>query len=215
MPTGVETDINTFNRISPEQLEAERRCMRQLEMMEARLFSLEIDRQARQLEAEEPRLKYMSPGEIIEEDEIRRATCKLCGELCKSEAHMRQHKGMLRCRKKQAENKGETFVPESQQPIHCDICGKSVQQRRWKQHIDSNAHKLNVLKKDGRAFHCPICDKQCKGARPKRMLKDHLTRPIHQKKLTPTLNRESHDAICKLHGFKINTDELLKKIQVV
>ena len=158
------------------------------------------------------RLEYMSISEIIQEDEMKRATCKLCGTLCKSEAHMLQHRGFLACRKKQAENKGETYIPENQRPAHCEICDKTVQQRRWKQHTDSKAHKMNVIKKDGRAFHCAICDSNFKGGRPKRMLRDHCCRWSHLKKLNnPPMNRAAHDAICELHGFKINTDELIEK----
>ena len=206
------TDINLANKLSPAQRLAEEQCMKQLEMMEARLFSLEMDRQARKLAEEEPRLKYMSITEIIQEDEMKRATCKLCGTICKSEAHMLQHRGFLACRKKQAENKGETYIPENQRPVHCEICDKTVQQRRWKQHTDSKAHKMNVIKKDGRAFHCAICDYTGKGGRAKRMLKNHCEKWSHLKKLNnPPMNRAAHDAICELHGFKINTDELIEK----
>ena len=208
------TDINLFNKISPEQRLAEEQCMKQLEMMEARLFSLEMDRQARKLAEEEPRLKYMSITEIIQEDEMRRATCELCGTLCKSEAHKIQHRGFLACRKKQADNKGETYIPEDKRPVHCEICNKTVQQRRWKYHTDSKMHKMNVIKKDGRAFHCAICDYTGKGGRAKRMLKNHCEKWGHLKKLNnPPMNRAAHDAICELHGFKIKTDELIEKFK--
>ena len=61
-----------------------------------------------------------------------------------------------------------------------------------------------------------ICDKNfTAGTRPKRMLKHHLCRKIHLKRLSHPKNRVSHDAICKLHGFNIETTTLLKKMQIV
>ena len=209
-------DINVFNKITPAQRAAEEQCMRQLEMLESRIFNREMARQEKQLAEEEPRLAYMTPAQIIQEDDIRRATCTLCGMLCQSETHMLQHRDMLRCRKQQAKNKGETYVPENKRPVHCDICDKTMQQQRWSQHVNSNAHKLNVIISDERAFYCPICDKNfTSGTRPKRMLKNHLSRSIHLRKLSHPKNRESHDAICKLHGFEFDTTKLLQKMQRV
>ena len=68
--------------ISQEQLQAEAKCMRELEMMWSRAFSREMERQAKQLLKDEPRLAYMNPDEIIQEDNIKRATCELCGIIC-------------------------------------------------------------------------------------------------------------------------------------
>ena len=203
---------NKLKPISQEQLQAEAKCMRELEMMWSRAFSREMERQAKQLLKDEPRLAYMNPDEIIQEDNIKRATCELCGIICLSEIHMLQHKDMLRCRKQQAKNNGETYVPWCKQPAHCDICDVTVQQQQWGRHAASQAHKLNVIIQDGRAFNCPICDKNfSNGGRPKRMLKNHLCRKIHLKKLEHPKNRASHDAICKLHGFEIDTRALIKK----
>ena len=221
------TDINQFNKISQEQLAAEEKLLGPIseylskgsdvtyykshEMLYSRIVTQNIDKWNKQLEEEEPRLKHMSPAEIIQEDNMKRATCPLCGILCQSEIHMLQHKGMLRCRKKQAENKGEAYVAENKQPVHCDICDTTVQRCKWDGHIGSQAHRLNVIIKDGRAFKCPICDKNFTGNKdPKRDIRRHLCRPIHLKKLSHPKNRASHDAVCKLHGFKIDTTKLLK-----
>ena len=222
-------DINQFNKISLEQLAAEEKLLGPIsdalskeskntyfkshEMLYARILNEHMDKFNKQLEEIEPRLKYMSPSEIIDEDNIKRATCPLCGQICLSEIHMLQHKDMLRCRKKQAKNKGETYVPPHKRPVHCDLCDKTMQQQRWGYHCDSQAHKLNVIIKDGTAFNCPICDKNFScGTRPKRMLLNHLSRKIHLKKLTDPKNRASHDAICNLHGFEIDTTKHLKKM---
>ena len=222
-------DINQFNKISQEQLAAEEKLLGPIsdalskeskntyfkshEMLYARILNEHMDKFNKQLEEIEPRLKYMSPSEIIDEDNIKRSTCPLCGQICLSEIHMLQHKDMLRCRKKQAQNKGETYVPPHKQAVHCDICDKTMQQQRWGPHIDSQAHKLNAIIKEGRAFNCPICDKNYTGNKfPKRSLRKHLCRPIHLKKLSHPKNRASHDALIELYGFKINTTKLLKKM---
>ena len=206
-------DFNSANTLSSEQKAAEENVMKEYDMMYSQIFNRHMDKLNKELEEIEPRLKYMTPGEIIQEDDIKRATCPLCGIIYRSEIHMLQHKDMLRCRKRQAHNKGETYVPFEQQPVHCDLCDKTMQQRRWGGHINSQAHKLNVIIKDGRAFNCPVCDKNfTSGTRPKRMLLNHLTRKIHLKKLHHPKNRASHDAVCKLHGFEIETTKLLQKM---
>ena len=213
---GPGVDINKFNRVSANQQAEEEKLVRANEMLYSRIFTAHMDKLNKELEELEPRLKYMSATEILQEDNIKRATCPLCNIICQSEVHMLQHKGMLRCRKQQAKNKGETYVPENKRPVHCDICDKTMQQQRWSHHVNSKAHKLNVIIKDGTAFQCQICDKNFShGLRPKRMLLNHLSRPIHLKKLLDPKNRASHEAICKLHGFEIETTELLKKIKVV
>ena len=220
-------DINVFNKISPEQLAAEEALIgpisetlsknskttyyKSSEYMYSQIFTKYLEKFDKELEEIEPRLKYMTPEEIIQEDNIKRATCKLCGLICQSEAHMLQHKGMLRCNKQQAKNKGKVYVPPNKQPMHCDICDKTMQRCNWDGHLLSQAHKLNVIIKDGRAFNCPICDKNFTGNKePKRDIRRHLCRPIHLKKLSHPKNRASHDAVCKLHGFKIDTTKLLK-----
>ena len=209
------TDFNLANKVSSEQLAAEEKLMRQNRMLYSRIFNAHMDKLNKQLEEIEPRLKYMSPSEIIQEDNIKRATCPLCGILCQTEIHMLQHKDMLRCRKQQAKNKGKVYVPENKQPVHCDICDKTVQRCKWDGHVLTKAHKLNVIITDGRAFNCPICDKNfTKNKDPKRSLRKHLCRKIHLKKLSHPRNRASHDALIKLYGFKINTTKLLKSICV-
>jgi len=198
--------------ISSEQLKAEEKCMRELEMMWSRAFSKEMDRQAELMLKEEPRLAHMTPEEIIQEDNIERSTCKLCGYLCPSWQHVEQHKGKLACRKRQAANKGEEYTPESERPVYCDVCEKSVQHRAWSRHLDSQSHKLNLICRDGtRAFKCPICDKGFHGKRRKRMLKLHLGRKTHLKKLGHPDNRAKHDILVKLYGFDIDTNALIKK----
>ena len=209
---GPGVDINKFNRVSAKQMAEEEKLVRANEMLYSRIFTAHMDKLNQELEKLEPRLKYMSATEILQEDDIKRATCKLCGIILQSEAHMLQHKGLLRCRKQQAKNKGETYVSENKRPVHCDVCNRTVQRCKWDGHVLSQSHKDNVMIKDGRAFYCPICDKQCKGARPKRMLLNHLSRPMHLKKLLDPKNRASHDALINLYGFKINTTKLLKKI---
>ena len=204
-----------MNQISPEQRRLEDKCMKELEMKWSRAFSAEMERQARQMLELEPRLAHMSAEEIIKEDQIKRSTCKLCGIICKSWEHLQQHKGMLNCRKRQAMNKGEKYVPENQRPIYCDLCDKTVQHQRWVGHCESQAHKLNLIIQDGRAFKCPICDKTFNGKRPKRMLKNHMCRRIHLKKLEHPKNRESHDALIKLYGFEIDTNALLKNCKKI
>ena len=197
--------------ISPEQLRAEEKCMRELEMMWSRAFSKEMERQEKQLLKDEPRLAHMSLDEIMKEDEMKRNTCKLCGLICPSWEHLQQHEGLLRCRKREAKNKGETYVPECERPVHCDICDKTVQQRRWSQHVQSQRHKLNIIMKDERAFQCPICDKTFAGKRRKRMLKLHICRVTHLKKLEHPDNRAKHDALVKLYAYDIDTSALIKK----
>ena len=221
-------DINLSNKISPEQLAAEEKLMGPIcdklsennsvtyykshELLYSTLFNAHMDKLDKQLREMEPRLKYMSPSEIIQEDDIKRATCELCGIICQSEIHMLQHKDMLRCRKQQAKNNGETYVPESKRPVRCEICDITMQHQRWSGHINSKAHKLNVIIQDGRAFNCPICDKNfSNGVRPKRRLLHHLCRKIHLKKLQDPKNRASHDALVKLYGFEIDTRALIKK----
>ena len=222
-------DINVFNKISPEQLAAEEAMIgpisetlsrgskttyyKSSEYMYSQIFTKYLEKFDKELEEIEPRLKYMTPEEIIQEDNIRRATCKLCGMICQSEAHMLQHKGLLRCRKQQAKNKGEVYVAENKQPVHCDICDTTVQRCNWVGHIGSQAHRINVIIKDGRAFNCPICDQNFTGnKRPKKSLKDHLCRKKHLKKLSCPKNRDSHDALIKLYNFKMDTTKLLKEI---
>ena len=201
-------------RLSPEQRKAEEKCMKELEMMYSRIFKEVVQREHEKMLREEPRLATMTEEEIITQDEMRRATCELCGMVLKSREHMLQHKDMLKCRKRQAANKGEDYVPEQKRPVHCDVCDKTVQQRRWDQHIQSKAHKLNVMLKSGVGFQCFICDKPFEGKRAKRGLKDHMCCNMHLKKVVMCpLNREKHDTMVKKYGFKFNTAELIKKMK--
>jgi hypothetical protein len=200
--------------ISQEQRTLEEKCMRELDMMTSKIFKKVVVREYERMLKEEPRLGNMTADEIIAEDEMKRATCELCGMVLKSYEHMLQHKDMLRCRKRQAANQGKTYVPEEQRPVHCDLCDKTVQQRRWNQHNQSKAHKLNLTLKSGVGYQCFICDKRFEGVRAKRGLKSHMCCNMHLKKVVMhPHNREKHDAMVKQYGFKFNTAELIKKMQ--
>jgi len=192
------------------------------------MFKIEFERAERELLEKQNREGYFyTTDEMLEEAEEnvrlwkkRESTCKLCGSVLKSPAHMEQHKDSLACRKKQAANKGETYTPENQRPVHCEVCNKSVQKKYWDGHLQSHGHRKNVIISQGDAYKCTICNKQNKGQRAKRGFRDHMCSKSHLRTLDHPQNRDIHDALCKLYGFKLNTNALIKecrkkKIKVV
>ena len=204
-------------KMSPEELRAEQDFEK---FYMGKLWKQGFENYSKKIIAEFPRLEKMTAIEILEETEQKQNTCELCGKVCKSQYHKEEHTGSLRCRKKQAEKKGEEYTPESMRKVHCDLCKRSVQQRRWEQHLESKGHKMKVLLKEGLNYTCPICEKTYNGPRKKRILRDHLCKKIHLKKLKHPGNREKHDAMIDLYGFKIDTDKLVSesltaKIKVV
>jgi hypothetical protein len=201
---------------SPEQRAAEDKCMRALEMKYSRMLKKRLVIEQERMLKEEPRLANMTVDEIIAEDEMNRATCVLCGTVLKSYEHMLQHKDMLKCRKRQAANKGETYIPEKERPVHCDICDKTVQQQRWNSHIQSQAHKDNCDRKDDKLFECTVCNKKfTRGQRPKRMLQKHLISCKKHGRLCRESddNMRKHYEIIKRYAFK-NVPRL-KNVKVI
>ena len=202
--------------------------MQELEMRWARSFRDEMERQERET-VEKERLEGIvyTTDQMLEKAEenvrlwkVRESTCKLCGIVLKSPAHMEQHKDSLKCRKKQAENKGETYTPENQRPVHCEVCDRSVQRLSWDGHLQSQQHRTKVLISRGDAFKCTICDWTAGGKRRKQGLQRHMKSQTHLRKLDYPQNRATHDALCKLYGFELNTNALVKacrkkKIKVV
>ena len=215
-------DFNTKNVLSAEQRKLEEQFERENKLRLSRMFKIEFERTERKLEEKENREgREYTVDEMLEESEenvrlwkVRESTCKLCGMVLKSPAHMEQHKDSLPCRKKQAANKGETYTPENQRPVHCEVCDRSVQKRAWNSHVQSRAHRNNVIISQGDPFKCTICNKQNKGQRAKRGSRDHMRCKSHLRKLADPKNRTIHDALYKLYGFKFNTNALIKALSL-
>ena len=137
------------------------------------------------------------------EENVRRSkTCKLCGLFCNNYYTLENHRNSQNCRKRQANQKGETFVCKSQTRKQCEICDKSILFYNWQRHLESVNHLENVRKKNEPAFQCTVCDKIYKGARPKQMLKKHLRTKKHLKKLEEPWNKFKHNAIIQKHFLK-------------
>ena len=138
------------------------------------------------------------------EENVRKSkTCRLCGFYCTNYHTLEIHRNSQRCKRRQAEKKGEIFVPKKQTPKRCDICNKSVLFYNWRGHLESVAHKENVRKMSEPAFQCTVCDKVFKGSRQKQMLKRHMQSKKHLEKLKEPWNQGKHDVLIRKHFSRV------------
>ena len=139
------------------------------------------------------------------EENVRKSkTCRLCGFYCTNYHTLEIHRNSQRCKRRQAEKKGEIFVPKKQTPKRCDICNKSVLFYNWRGHLESVAHKENVRKMSEPAFQCTVCDKVFdKGPRQKQMLKRHMQSKKHLEKLKEPWNQGKHDTLLRKHFSRV------------
>ena len=139
------------------------------------------------------------------EENVRRSkTCKLCGLYCNNYYTLENHRGSQKCQKRQAEQKGETFVQKKETRKQCDICHKSILFYNWTRHLEGCYHLENVRILSEPAFQCTVCDKIFeKGDRPKRMLQIHMKSKKHIRKLEEPGNRWKHDKLMKKHFCKV------------
>ena len=137
-----------------------------------------------------------------EENMRKSKTCRKCGFFCNDYYKLELHRNGQMCKKRQAEQKGETFVSKAQTPKHCEICNRSVLTYNWVKHLQAKCHLECVRVMNEPAFQCTVCDKVFdKGARPKRMLKIHLKSKTHIKKLEVPANRSKHNALLRKHNW--------------
>ena len=140
----------------------------------------------------------------IEENLTKSKTCKKCGLVMRDYYKLELHRNSQLCKKRQAEQKGETFVTKAQTPKHCEICDRSVLTYNWSKHLQTKCHLENVRILNEPAFECTVCDRVFnKGRRPKQMLKKHLSSKKHQKKLLIPGNKYKHKAILRKHFVKV------------
>ena len=162
---------------------------------------------------------FMTIDQMLEaaDDNLKKSQkCKKCGLGFKSFYTLETHKGSQNCQKRQAELKGEVYIPKCQTMRHCPICDREVKFYNWKKHIQSKCHKEEVRKQNEPAFHCLICDKQFGGKRPKLMLKNHLQSKFHLKRAQKPKMGYIHNACCLKHSFeKLTLHGVSEKRQMV
>ena len=139
------------------------------------------------------------------EENLRKSkTCRKCGLYVRDYYKLELHRNSQRCKKRQAEQKGGTFVSKAQTPKFCVICNQSVLTYNYAKHLRSQCHLECVRKMTEPAYQCTVCDKVFdKGARPKRMLQIHMKSKKHLLKLRVPANRCKHDALNKKHFCKV------------
>ena len=137
----------------------------------------------------------------IEENVRKSKTCKKCGLYLRDYYKLELHRNSQLCKKRQASQKGETFVTKAQTPKHCDICNRAVLTYNWSKHLRTKLHQENVRILNEPAFECTVCNRVFIKGRPKRMLKMHLRSKKHLQKLLVPGNRYKHNAIRKKHNF--------------
>ena len=138
------------------------------------------------------------------EENVRKSkTCKLCGFYCTNYHTLEIHRNSQRCKRRQAEKKGLTFLSKARTPKHCEVCCKSVLFYNWANHLQTQLHRENVRKMSEPAFQCTVCDNVFKGGRPKLMLKRHMRSKKHLEKLKQPWNQGKHDALIKKHFCKV------------
>ena len=128
---------------------------------------------------------FMTIDEMLEaaEENCRKSLqCKQCGTGFKSYYTLEKHIGSENCKKRQAEQKGEDYVPKCQTTRRCEVCDKTILFYNWTRHLETKGHKEAVRKLHEPAFYCELCDKTFGGNRPKVMLKKHLTSKKHMKR---------------------------------
>ena len=140
----------------------------------------------------------------IEANQTESLTCKKCRLLCSTYHRLAAHQGSQNCKKRQADQKGEVFVPLAKTYKKCGVCNCEIMYYKWKQHLDTIKHREALRKQFEPAFYCDICDKEFGGKRPKLMLKKHLCSKKHVKRAKLPKGGSVHAMICKKHGFKNN-----------
>lgn len=140
--------------------------------------------------------------DAAEQNVLRAMSCSKCGMKCKSFYTLEKHQGSLSCKKKQAELKGEVYVPKCQTMRHCDICNRSVKFYNFNNHLQTKCHKEAVRQLHEPAFKCLVCDKEFGGRRPKVMLKKHLQTKRHLKRAQNPRMGYAHNACCLKHNFQ-------------
>ena len=139
------------------------------------------------------------------EENVRQSkTCKLCHLYCANYHILESHRNSQKCKKRQAEQKGENFVMTKDTRKYCEICDKSILHYNWTRHLEGNCHREHIRILREPAFMCTVCDKIFeKGARPKRMLQIHMRSKKHLKKLNEPGNQSKHDALVQKHFVKV------------
>ena len=159
-------------------------------------------------------LGFMSLEEMVQQAEAnvaRSKTCQHCGFFCSTYNRLSTHQASQNCKKRQAHQKGEVFIPLAKTYKKCDICDCEIMHYKWKQHLETSKHKEALRKQIEPAFYCDICDKEYGGKRPKLMLQKHLHTKKHLAKAKLPKMGYLHAKICSKHGFKNH----LKCIQIV
>ena len=147
---------------------------------------------------------FMTIDEMLEaaEENCRKSLqCKQCGTGFKSYYTLERHRGSENCKRRQAAQKGEDFIPKCQTTRHCEVCDKTIKFYNWTRHLESKRHKEELRKLHEPAFYCELCDKKFGGKRPKVMLKKHTSKKHMQRAQKPKMGYV-HNACCLTHGFK-------------
>ena len=69
--------------------------------------------------------KFETYADIMQEIDLldtQSRTCKACGKVCKNYDNLGKHVGSENCRKRVAEKRGLTFVPDAKLPKYCKHC---------------------------------------------------------------------------------------------
>ena len=140
--------------------------------------------------------------EAAEENCQRAMKCKKCGLQCGTYFNLDKHRGSENCKKREAEQKGEEYIPKSQRTRYCDTCEKDIKIYNWKKHLQTKTHTEINRKQTEPAFYCQICEKTFGGNRPKVMLKKHLSSKKHLKRAQAPKMGYVHNACCTQFGFE-------------
>ena len=157
--------------------------------------SVKLMRQADGLKAGQSYLQ------LLEENELRLRTCKLCGLTCETYFNMaKKHMNSKHCKERQAKSRGEQYVD----PADCDVvceCGITVKQKYMKKHKTSQAHiRATTENYDLVCIPCNYQPKPSKQAR--KSFKRHLLGTRHIKKCVTPSQKAIHNKQCKWFNVK-------------
>ena len=116
---------------------------------------------------------------LVDDWLLKSVTCKSCGMNCKNEHGFQKHIDSIACLKRQARQKGTTYVEPREQHVLCEVCGVSIKRRNLDAHILSKAHTNKMVELARRSkdvfvqYKCSVCDVLFKGKRAKRNLIKH------------------------------------------
>ena len=73
--------------------------------------------------------------EAAEENCQRSLRCKKCELQCSTYCNLDRHRGSENCKKRQAAQKGEDYVPKCQTTRRCEVCDLTIKFYNWTRHL--------------------------------------------------------------------------------